>query len=359
MPTLPISPGKFYGKRKRSSGMSAANKKAKMSTVKRSRVGKIKTSGRSSFLSTKRKSSRGGRRIINGISGLSHSSTYIKSYRRVPKVVKYMSPRVTREGVYPSGFTTNFNEQGVYTNFPVYTSTAVNQISNIALEKLNYLGVANSSLIQTGQKSFKIMLEDFQLISNFTNQAPTSVEFEIYDLMCKATSTTYQDPKDLWEQGIDDINQGASSATTALQPFSVPTTSKAFNIAWKILNVTKVELAAGRTHEHKFVKKLNIPIDTQYSNTYSQIKGVTHNQLIVIRGGLGDSNNNRTIGTVGFTAAKLICVNRMKYTGRMVSDNPRVYRQITSLNPLEPGTVFVQDEGSGAVTDTKVVTTYA
>lgn len=359
MPTLPISPGKFYGKRKRSGGMSAPAKKARMSKVKRTSAGKIKTSGRSNFLSVKRKSSRGGRRITNGISGLSYSITYLKSRSRFPKILKTISPKTTRESINPSGLITDFNKQGVYTQNAMFSGTGINLIADNALQKLNYLGVAMNASMQTGQKSFKIALEDFQVISTFTNQAPTSVEFEIYDLMCKSTSTNYEDPKVCWEDGIDDINQGASTVTTALQPYSAPTTSKRFNIAWKIMNVTKVELAAGRTHEHKFIKKLNLPIDTQYAAQYAQIKGVTHTQLIVLRGGLGDSNNNRTIGTVGFTAAKLLVVNRVKTNARLVSDNPRIYVQNSGLITTEPANVYVQDEGSGAVTDTKVVTTYA
>lgn len=358
MPAIPTS--QFYGKRKRAnSGMSASTKKSKMSKVKRTTGGKIKTSGRSSFLSIKRKSGRR-RRVSNGVSGLSHSISYVKSFRkRVPKTISMISQPTVQDYYWALTFLSSFNQQGVAENGTSMRGAEINALTDTALQKYNFLGIASGAGLQDGQRSFKIFLQDSNLVSSFTNQAPTSVEFDIYDLVSKVTSTTYNSPVNDWEQGIDDINQGSASATNQNVPYASPFTSKRFNIAWKVVGKHTVELAAGRTHEHKFIKKLNIPIDTEYSRKYQQIKGVTTCQLIVIRGGLGDSNNNRSGGIVGFTAGKLICMNRLKLTGRLVSDNPRIYSQISTLVTSEPDNVYVQDEGAGAVTDTKIVTTYA
>lgn len=358
---LPISPGKFYGKRKRGKGgMSAKNKKARMSKAKRTASGKIKTSGRSSFLSIKRTQGRRSRRVTNGVSGLSHSISYVKSFRKtVPKTLSMISQPTVQDYYWALTFLSSFNQQGVAENGASLRGAEINSLTNVALQKYNYLGVASGEALQAGQRSYKMFLQDSNLVSSFTNQAPTSVEFDIYDLVSKVTSTTYSSPVDEWEGGIDDINQGSAASTNQNVPYASPFTSKRFNIAWKVVGKHTVELAAGRTHEHKFIKKINIPIDTEYSAKYQQIKGVTTCQLIVIRGGLGDSNNNRTGGTVGFTAAKLICMNRLKLTGRLVTDNPRIYSQVSTLVTAEPANVYVQDEGSGAVTDTRIVTTYA
>lgn len=360
-----VSPDNFYGKkRKRSQKRNYAAKKARLTKSKS--VPYTRTGGRAKRGMLESKTPKLGgmrrysRRITNGISGLSFSNTYLKSLRKLPKIMKMISQMTTYETYWTNGFTSQFNTQGVFVNATPMLNGDINNLTNLALQKLNYLGTASGSSLQVGQRSFKMYLEDFQLTSQFTNQAPTSVEFDIYDLVAKNTSQNYASPATEWESGIDDQNQsGNPSLSSSDKPFSVPTTSKRFNIAWKIVGKNTVELAAGRTHEHKFTKKVNIPIDTEYPNVYAQIKGITCAQLIIMRGGLGDSNNSRSAGTIGFTAGKLICMNRLRLQGRLVSDNPRNYSQNSYLVTTEPANVYVQDEGSGAVTDTKVVTTYA
>lgn len=328
--------------------------------------GKMRAGGRNQFLvdnvarPNRAKTGRVARRkrISNGLSGLSYSQTVVKG-KKPSRILKSIAPPTIWETFNPKGFTSAFNEQGSNFNRAMGHGTDLNAVFTSALRKLSATGTTLASGFATGQKSFKMLVERMSMATTFTNQAPTSVEFDIYDLQAKITNQGLLSPITEWESGLDDANQGLSSATTIYLPYVLPTSSKKFNIAWKVVGKQTVELAAGRSHEHKFMKSVNIPIDSEYPQNYEMIKGVTCHQLIVIKGGLGDSTNGPSVGTVGFTIAKLISVTRTRYDCRLVSDNPRNYQQVSNLISVLPANMFVQDEGAGAVTDTVVANTYA
>lgn len=347
---------------------------------KRARTGKGRSKRRvNNFLSSAARGKQfrtmyGGRRrpaitSVDNSHGLSKSVAMVvmkKKNNLISSIYKKMSNLGTSEVYATDTIQSDWNRQGVYVFAPHFIGgipTTSNQITSVANDAcLKYLNTANSAsssaMLQTNARDYKCFIEGASQTILFTNQAPTSVNFEIYDLVAKVTSD-YKDPAAVWEAGADNIEIAGGTFPKIQYPYAKPTISKAFNCAWKIKKVTKVELAAGRSHEHLHMSKINKIVDTEYAYQFGMLKDVTTVTMIVLRGGLGDNQNNRGPGTVGYTVSKLICAYKTAYKMRILQDTPRQLKLASYFTYPEPTSVFVQDEGSGAVTDTKVPTTYA
>lgn len=116
----------------------------------------------------------------------------------------------------------------------------------------------------------------------FTNDTSLDCMIYIYDLASKNTSATYYDPKTAWIRGVD---QEEDALTLDVSDYgSIPTRYKGFNQFWKVLKLTKVELAAGRSHIHRYNYSLNKTIDTNVFYNNQVIAGVTRSQLIIVKG---------------------------------------------------------------------------
>lgn len=285
-------------------------------------------------------------------SGLSHSYSSVK-YKNSPiaKIYKALTNSCTVETFESGGVATTFNTQSVTQLSNVYTggSNDTSIIFNDAIAWLNIgTTTASSPSLQTYQKSFKFELNNVISTTLFCNQSPSGIEIELLDCVAKLTKNNGSTPYNDWHNGLIEI--GAAS-NGELFPYSVPTTSKLFNINWNIVKRTKVELGPGRSHEHVFDFKPNRIVDTNYFVDYEQVKGLTHATMIIVRGMLSDSSNTQTVGTVGFSPAKLIWVRRKKYVTRVLSSNPRSYYAVNNLNSI-PATLYEMSEGSGAPVST-------
>jgi hypothetical protein len=177
----------------------------------------------------------------------------------------------------------------------------------------------------------------------------TGVEIEIFDLVSKVTSFASNSPDTDWTNGLVDMRIDAG-VTAITFPYCVPTSSKNFNIGWNIVKRTKVELGMGRSHEHVFNFSPNRMIDTQYAEEYNNIRGVTYQCMVIVRGLLADDTPAfGPSANVSFTRAKVIYVSRAKFISRCVAVKPRNYVQVNTV-PISLATTNVQNEASGAAT---------
>lgn len=290
-------------------------------------------------------------------SGLSHSYAkmiYTKKplVRREDKTHEPTIYETINSGVY-LGFggkqavntgTVNF----LYATAPNAFSVNLKGICNVALQYLNTTGTyVGNPAVQVNQQSMKFILDSNNTISEFTNQSLGSCELEIYDLVSRVSTATFIDPAVIWQQGLvnEDVSVAAPVQTTI---FNTPTSSKAFNLTWKICKRTKIELGPGRSHEHVWNFKPNVLIDTEHFNIFNQVKGLTTAQMIVQRGLLGDAVSGFATGAVTTTESKLDFVVRNKTTIRPMSVFPRHYFQVNNLSSVLANLNIVQ-EGSGAI----------
>lgn len=193
----------------------------------------------------------------------------------------------------------------------------------------------NGSLANTGVKDFKFLCNDAKVITTFQNQSLTACEFDIYDLVYKKDCSliTGYYPQDLWTNGINAISVNGVNGIT--QPYCVPTTSREFNDKIQICKVTKVELGPGRGHEHVWNYISNKLIDTMDTELDPIKGGLTGIQMVVARGQLGDTiEGNTSVGNVGLTGVKIIGLQRIKFTGRLVSSVSRQYQTNSTLTPI-------------------------
>jgi hypothetical protein len=236
----------------------------------------------------------------------------------------------------------------LYAPAPNAFSVNLKSICNVALQYLNTTGTyVGNPAIQANQQSMKFILDSNNTISEFTNQSLGSCELEIYDLVSRVSTAVYIDPTVIWQQGLvnEDVSIISPIQTTI---FNTPTSSKAFNLTWKIVKRTKIELGPGRSHEHVWNFKPNVLIDSEHFNIFNQVKGLTTAQMIVQRGLLGDTVVGYMTGAVTTTESKLDFVVRNKTIIRPMQVFPRHYYQVNNLS-AGLGNLNIVQEGSGLV----------
>lgn len=136
--------------------------------------------------------------------------------------------------------------------------------------------------------------------SIFTNDGSTDIQIYIYDLVSKVTRTSdyngFVSPLQLWAEGITAERDFAPAASGTVAVLGrLPTQTKIFNMGWKTMKLTKVELSAGRTHVHRFNFSPQMVVDMQYFNTNAVVKGVSCAQLVIVHG----TNLVSAIGSIG------------------------------------------------------------
>lgn len=346
-----IPPSQFYGsKRFKPTGGQVVNKDfAKLSrNLDRAMAKRIR--GKSS---RKRAGKRGrgsfkARTITSPHHGVSFTRSSVVYRNRFSTMKKLTQPSLYKN-LFPNSLTSLWNQQGIKTMGESYNSqTFIQVMFQTASKLLVPTLITTYPYMNDDQSSFKMFIDKSEHNYIITNQAPTDVEIEIYDLVCKNTSSTYQAPDFLWTRGIQRSDLDPNATPTINFPRSKPFESKEFNIQWNVVKKHTVNISPGRSHDHTFSMKVNRLVDTSYFYANGMVKGITSVSMIVCRGALGDSDNSNTVGTIGFTPAKCVIVGESRWTVRLLNEHPRVYTTATSLTAEEPANVWTQDEGSGA-----------
>lgn len=349
------------------SGSSARRSSSSLGVTKR-RGNKIKSRqtqkiGRSR---TRTRTSKKNQVIKSPVSGQSNSLTVLQ-FRPMPliKTFKNIFEPFTYDRVDGWGVTVAEGQQGSLVgpyNFQGGNSvsalnTSIGYMADKASEFINTTaGAIVDDKFTSFQSSRKIILCSTSNVTEMQNAGPTTLTLTIYDLMSKQTLTNKTDPTTDWSTGLTSTKLFDSNSATT--PYTGPTASKNFNLHWKIIKKQTVELGSGRGHVHKFVHSINRVVDTEYSNDFNVIKGISTCMMVVVHGSVGDSTQGPNLGTVTLTPAKLVCITRMHAVARAVNHIPRHVQQSNSLSTVLPSVLAI-DEASGLVVDALTAANYS
>lgn len=225
----------------------------------------------------------------------------------------------------------------------------VSALMQDAYQYRNQTPAYNGPLVGGAATSQKLSLGSVFTETTLQNEGSGTAYVDIYDVVSKVTTVSYLDPSTQWASGLADEVQNSTASVTC--PHTLPTASKLFNVTWKILRRTQVEISPGRGHLHRFTFKPRRIIDYEYFNKFQQVRGITCVQFLVHRGQVGDTvGTMASVGTVTIAPAKVVGTVRQKYNVRACTSNQRYLETINNLS-LAPANLYNFDEGSGAVVD--------
>lgn len=215
-----------------------------------------------------------------------------------------------------------------------------------------------------GNNVNKFMMSSYKTELRITNQAPSVAEIDIYLCVSRITQPTYVNPEALWASALDNADGQIGVLGQGInQPYLTPTRLKQFNLAWKVEKKYAVTLEVGRQWimNHSFLP--NAILDTAYTTSYAQIRGITRAILVVARGTVADSNPGFSAGTITTTPVKLVMTLRKRATCQGVFQKSMLYAQsgtLHTVNLTDPtGKLLVQCQEEDEVIDTLDPTKYA
>lgn len=214
-------------------------------------------------------------------------------------------------------------------------------------------------------RSYKFNLEGAKVIVRNINQAPSTVELEIFLLMSKVSAATLVTGQAAWNNGLND-QAGASIANYIASPLSYqtlgtrPTDSKPFNMLWKIVKKIKVSLPPGREHIANFQLDIHRILDTEYMNTFGVVRGITYEILMIARGQPVGLTNSYIAENVATAPIKVITTLDYNVTLQMLDIFPRTSYYTDNITALTAGTsAYAQNEGTDVPVNVGIAANYA
>jgi len=160
----------------------------------------------------------------------------------------------------------------------------------------------------------KHMMRNCKLSITMTNQCNAPVFVDLYDVVSrKDLNADYngQSPSEVW------TNEGAGTETYyGNDPFSC----QEFVETFKVLKITRINLTAGETAEHKCTYEANQVFKENHNNTIAGTKdqgayaGLTHFVMMVTRGAAADADNT----TVGSSITKVAYIVQKTYKRQQI-----------------------------------------
>jgi len=224
-----------------------------------------------------------------------------------------------------------------------------------------YQGLNNAVPISAAQGSRQLYIGTTCHEMEFSNMGNSTAEMDIYVLIDKNTGSAVTQPGLIWDQGISsEANDATLPGEAKTDVWTVPTVHKAFNICFWTKKF-KCSLTPGENCKFTLRIKHNRLLDTEYLDQFQAIRGITHHVMVVVRGTLGDSTKTLAVTANGqsITPAKIVWLVKRTWGGSILATLPRVNKQLSNELPSALGTLFVQDEDSGAIEDTALAANYA
>lgn len=182
-------------------------------------------------------------------------------------------------------------------------------------------GQTGDAITYSGGASKKFLLDSLYTETLFTSATNVNILIDIYDLVARQTSEPYNGSLVDWQNAIGGTDGGVSTSETVYD--AKPTANKEFNLQWRVVKKTTVDLGQGRSHKHVFNFQVNRLMDTDYIRKYGMIKGITCNQLIIMRGGQLVKGQILGISQVTTGDGEIFWECTTKARGRNVSFIPR------------------------------------
>jgi len=262
--------------------------------------------------------------------GISNSRTVLAyKMQKINKLWhKISEPTTITVNVSGDGESSLNNQVAVGVGTMVYGGPSSSGTSNGI--QLNIKELYNQCMLNTGAtandtiNSFntikKLLIDHIWCESLLTSSCSDLMFIDIYDCVSKITQPSLEAPALTWANAI--ASETANTSGFAVGNYNQnPTQFKKFNIKWKVIKKTRVELGEGRTHKHVFQFKPNRFIDTAYGEEFQQIRGITVSQLLVIRG--GQAVRDVGSGAVGIGSVRLMYEATAKYTVRPTLYTPK------------------------------------
>lgn len=210
----------------------------------------------------------------------------------------------------------------------------------------------------------KLLVENVQWTLNFTNQAPSTSEFDVYWCLSKITDNSTYNPKDDWVNGLLELAGFANTTAERLTSTIVdskPTESKLFNTRWRVIKKLQYTLRTGEEKQCILNWQPNRYIDPKYFIDRNTVKGFTMEVMTVLKGTPCDSVNGFTTGNVTYSGGKIAGIGHLKYSGRVVSVYPENRRMKDNLTKaaLGTGSFYSINEGTGVPLDVNFATNFA
>lgn len=210
------------------------------------------------------------------------------------------------------------------------------------------------------QRYNSLYLKTMNVELNLTNQAPTTVEADVYVVTRKHTADAYavNDSQSDWQNGLTVMN--AAGAVLGVNYLDTkPTMSKRFNLNWKIVAKYKLKLDAGQERKCTYKVKVGRMLDTDYiADKLGGIKGIYHEIFVVARGPTADATNGFAAGAIATTKVKIVGTCRVVYTSYAVQQYSRLHYQATNLTTSNTNLYSIAD-AAGTVVNTETAAGYA
>nr|WAE42598.1 MAG: capsid protein [Cressdnaviricota sp.] len=200
------------------------------------------------------------------------------------------------------------------------------------------------------QQSQKMYLDNTYQVYEFVNCELTQCTVDFYTVISKVSKGAFVTPGTDWLTGLSD-SEGATVTTTTF-PGARPQQSKVFNMNWKVMCHETIEMSPGKIHKHYTKFKPHMIIDNEYCNQYAQIKGLTVQHFIVVRGSLIDDQPNQTTDptNIAYSPVKLIWTVQGCASWKHIATPPRLQLQTTNqLSAAATTTYSAVDQESGLV----------
>ena len=180
---------------------------------------------------------------------------------------------------------------------------------------------------------------------NFCNQSQVVCNVILYHCVSKVTQP-YQNPLTLWNAG--DIDQENVGSLTNNQVGAVPTSSKSFNMVWKVIKKQRYKMTPGEYIRDTWIFKPQRYIDMEYWNQYGAVRGLTTSTFAICYGQVADTVLGPTVGFIGTTACKIVGTSKKVYQSELVNFWPRTaFRQTTALHTGDTATLYTVNDTSG------------
>lgn len=191
----------------------------------------------------------------------------------------------------------------------------------------NPLFSAANPLIINNSECIKFYLDGCKSEYEFTNMSAGSATITFYTVMHKQTKSSVTTPLTDWDTGLDAM-AGSGTGGDRQVTGNKPTTSKLFNMGYKIVQQKRVFAGPGAKVNYTFNFKPQSVVDSEYFFRYSHVRGLTYTTFVVTHGQLGLTAASQ----VAPKGVQWIYTSRKTYTTRAVSHSAAVIRQIFDLS---------------------------
>jgi hypothetical protein len=293
-------------------------------TPSATRQAKKASHARSKAKKTKRSSSSGVSRLpaINDGVGGQHSrfSWKSKTDALTPQLKAMLPPSIYVENGGAQKLCTE-SRQVAFQLLNLFSPTDINNL-------LSKYGTQGTQVAGTGVN--RIYLDKVYASVKLANIYLTNCEVILYDCVARkdlpdASITANTDTS--WSQGLLDE---ASGANAVLVPGGIPFDSQIFNTYWKVMNTTRMTIAAGAIHTHVIEFAPHCMMGSEYATrTAGGYQDLTYSCLMVLKG--QPVNDNTTKTTVTYSVAGVNIIDEVSYHFRFPANNTTQWYKADNL----------------------------